>query len=176
MNKEKYLEIKKLEIEESECRTKRKKLESFLNKYKYYIDSFKSIESREAIRRIKRYIAYLSEKPFLLSEVSERLIKEYRKECSHDIIFEEKDNYYCPLCRRYVKSEEIPYGALIITVEAIYNLESPVQCEAIYKAIDYILENNLENNVDAVRIALEKIIPHMFYSISREEYKVRRKQ
>ena len=175
MNKEKYLEIRKVENEKSDCSKTRKKIEKFLDKYNYYIDSFKSTESKEAIKRIKRYIVYLTEKPCVLSKIINQLIEEYRNNCHHEIVFEENDNYYCPLCRRYVPIDEVPKGAMIISVSAIYNLESPRQCESIYKAIDYILENNLETEVDEASIAIRKSIPHMFLSMTKDSYKVRRK-
>ena len=182
MNKEKYFEIRKLEKENSDYYRVINKINVFFESYKDYTNYFQSQEVLSAIKKIRDYTNLLEKKATVIGKKIEILFTEYQKECKHEIAFYDSrdisdgdDKYYCPLCRRHVKNNDVFEGALIFDVDTIFNCESPSQFSSLYDAIDYIITNNLGDNVTQVVDVLQKFISNKYFYDVQKHFKVRRK-
>ncbi len=144
MNKDKYLEIRKLEKKENDCYITINKIDKFLERNKEYIDDFEN-EAKEAIKRLKEYRELLRYRADCFSKVVQSEFINQKNGCKHEIVFFdsregfENDifSYYCPLCRSYVNASDIKDDMLIIGVpNNEVREDSPL-----YKIVDYLLES-----------------------------------
>lgn len=185
MNKDKYLGFRKLENEMSNNYKIINELEDFLKKNQDYLDNFKGEKVAYAIKQINRYIDLLRNKSLLLDKQADVLINEFQKNCLHEIVLHDDrekslvwagHEYYCPLCRRTLKDEEVSLDSLIIDVDAIYNCESPSQCDIVYKAIDHIIINDLDYTEEEFIKALDLSVPKNIFTKSiKDGYRARRR-
>lgn len=178
MDKDKYLEIRKLERIEDDCYITIKKIDKFLEDNKEYINDF-SKEGKEAIKKLKKYRELLSYRADCFSKASEKEFTKHRDGCKHEIVFydnregykNDKFGYRCPLCRSYVSADEIASLALIIGVQDIYNLEDASQGSILYKVVDYLLEKGVYTKEEFDK-ALKLLVPKFWYNDYKENVKV----
>ena len=190
MNKEKYFEFRKIESEINDSYRAKWKIKRFFEENAEYISKLKSKEVEEAIKSIERYQKLLDCEIKVKEKEVGVLIDKFEKGCEHDILFrglgtydlKPTGDYMCPLCRKNFFSDEvIPNDRITIDVPALFNHESPSQCDYLYLAVDYIIKNDLEWSEESFDIAFKEVITDKhIYNILKDDgtlkmYKVRRK-
>ena len=185
MNKDKYLEFRNIENEMSNNYKIIDELRDFIKKNKDYLDNLDGEKVAYAIKQINRYIDLLRNKSLLLEKQADILTDEFQKNCLHEIVLhDDRDKslvwagheYYCPLCRRTLKDEEVSNYSLIIDVDAIYNCEDPSQGSIVYKAIDHIIINDLDYTEEEFIKALDLVVPKNIFTKSiKDSYRARRR-
>lgn len=184
MDKEKYLEMRKIEEEKYKCHDNNSIIYDFLRDYKEYLREFKSKEAIKAIEGLKEFTELMDLKAEGLRRVFRGKLNEYSKECTHDIvIFDDREEYkdhrddcFCPLCRKHINKEELKDNTMIIGVFAIYNCEDPSQGDCLYPIIDYMIENNLNFAEEEYFRIYDILFPEHIYKQFKKNYKVRVKK
>ena len=170
MTKEQYMEIRNAEKELDECEANIKKLENFFETYKDFIEDFYNSYTIEAIKKIKRYKELLSYKSKLLNNKLENIRNKYERICKHEIVLclnryvglkDEDLAYKCQLCGNRLHYKELTKETIIIDSEFLY------YDEYIQKAIDYIIDNNLEFSEETMASVRSIIFPNNKYTLEK---------
>lgn len=134
MNKELYLQFRKLEKEENKILELQEKIYGLLN----YQNYFKTKESEQALKKLEEYILLLKKRireiPLFESE------EELKNVCIHEIILKDCFGTTCALCRKNFP-DSYEHKGIIIELENYQFCEELLN--AIYRTIDYIIENDL---------------------------------
>lgn len=177
MNKEKYFELRKYEKEYAIYNNQYKQLGYLLLK-KGYRRFFKTNESIEAFRRIEEYYNNICTRVNCVERKYKIAKMDLGEECNHELLIANKDFFVCTLCRKsFNKLDSIDDNSLFI--ESKKCLLYPEISYKIYEAVDYAIENDIENTDDFINILKIKIEEvekeYKYYEGLSEEVKVRRK-
>ena len=177
MNKEKYFELRKYEKEYAIYNNQYKQLKYLLLKKGYRI-FFKTNESIQAFRRIDEYYRNICTRVDSAERKFNAIRRDLSKECNHELLIANKNYCVCALCREKLKTKSIIDGNHLF-IESEECLLYPEISDKIYEAVDYAIENDIENIDDFINILIVKLEEvenvYKYYEGLSEEVKVRRK-
>ena len=184
MNKEKYLEMRKVEDEMDNCHNNNHLIFEFLRDYKEYLHEFKSKEAIKAVAGLKEFTELMDLKAKGLWKVFSDKRHKYSTECTHDIVvFDDREGYendmfccYCPLCREHIEKEDIKDNTMIIGVLDIYDCHEPSEGSLLFPIIDYMIKNDLDFTAEEFYNVYDILFPEYIYRQFKENYKVRVKK
>ena len=180
MNKDKYLEIRKIEKIADNFYIKICKINKFLKDNKDFIKDFDSLEAKEALKTLIEYKKTFGDRMDCFYKLAREEVINHRNGCNHEIVFFDArkgyESYYCPLCRLHIESDDILDNTLMIGVYDIYNLIEPSQGSYLYIVIDYLLENDLDYTKEEFEKALKAVVPNFYYRSCKDSVKVKVKK